>query len=124
MEDRYGLLIAALVAVVAVVGLVILFSGNNSGALVSPLTSQDFQSKDRDNAYLPVLRDVNTVGRLGYYQSAVPSQYARVATTNDPIYAGYEGQNLWQARGDPRRTSSKFDVYPGVYSEPYRYTWE
>ena len=31
-KDNYGLLLAALVAIVAVVGLVILFSGANSGA--------------------------------------------------------------------------------------------
>jgi len=36
MKDNYGLLIASLVAIVAIVGLVILFSGAATGALVAP----------------------------------------------------------------------------------------
>jgi len=35
LEDNYGLLIASLVAIVAVVGLVILFSGTATGAIPS-----------------------------------------------------------------------------------------
>ena len=36
MKDNYGLLIASLVAIVAIVGLVILFNGASTGAVVSP----------------------------------------------------------------------------------------
>ena len=36
MKDNYGLLIASLVAIVAIVGLVILFSGQSTAAVVAP----------------------------------------------------------------------------------------
>ena len=37
MKDNYGLLIASIVAIVAIVGLVILFSGANTGAQALPM---------------------------------------------------------------------------------------
>ena len=109
MEEKYGLLIAALVAIVAIVGLVILFSGGPTGAYVE------------DRPHYSALGGMEQ-GRV-QLQSVPGGKISRVwVGSNPPVYEGRVGLNRYQSIGRPvdsiPASERSFARWPGVFTDP------